>query len=185
MYLCAIIYVKISTMEHKQIHIKELEYYQITEDGKVFNTKTGNYRKHSLDGGGYPQVTFFGKNKKISVKIHRLVAMAFIPNNTGYNVINHLDGNKLNNHYTNLEWCSHSQNRLHASRVLGHNTSKHQFKKGNMLNSKKCEVLRGPKPGIYNSFEEAGKANNTSGSYLSQIIRKGVKSTMFEVRLID
>lgn len=185
MYICAIIYVKISIMEYKQIHIKGLEHYQITEDGRVFNTKTGNYRKHNLDGSGYAQITFFGKKKKISVKIHRLVAIAFVPNESGYNVINHLDGNKLNNHYTNLEWGSHSQNRLHAARVLGYNTNKHLFKKGHNMHSKKCEIIRGPNPGIYTSFEEAGKANNTSGSYLSQIVRKGVKSTVFEIRLVD
>lgn len=181
MYICAIIYLKISNMLHKQIHIKDLEHYQITEDGRLFNTKTNKYRKLSIDKFGYSQTSFFGKKKKISVKIHRLVAIAFIPNNTGYNVINHLDGNKLNNHYTNLEWCSHAQNRLHSARVLGNVFNKHLFKKGHNMHSIKCEVIKGPKPGIYNSFQEAGKANNTTGSYLSQIVRKGIKSTVFEV----
>lgn len=46
--------------------------------------------------------------------IHRLVALHFIPNPNGYKQINHKDGNKVNNHYSNLEWCSAEQNINHA-----------------------------------------------------------------------
>lgn len=174
MYIC--------NMKHKALPVKGLEYYTVSESGDITNTKKNHVRRPGKDGSGYLQVNFMINTKRISYKIHRLVALAFIPNNTGYNTINHIDGNKLNNHYTNLEWCSPSQNRLHASRILGHNTSKHLFKKGNSINKKGCEVIKGPKPGVYQSFKEAGEANGTSGSYLSQIVRKGVKSTQFIVK---
>ncbi len=172
-------------MNLKPIHLKGLEYYHVSDCGKVYNSKKNTFRKPSFDGAGYQQVNFMYKLKKINVKIHRLVAIAFIPNTTGYNVINHKDGVKTNNNASNLEWCSHSQNRLHSARVLGNTFNKHLFKKGNTSNNIKCEVIKGPKPGIYNSFTEAGKANGTSGAYLSQIIRKNVKSTVFIVRKID
>lgn len=51
------------------------------------------------------------------VKIHRLVAQAFIPNTENKPFINHIDGNPLNNHVDNLEWCTPSENTLHAIRL--------------------------------------------------------------------
>ena len=53
-------------------------------------------------------------NKQKHLAIHRLVAKAFIPNPYNLPQINHIDGNKNNNHVSNLEWCDNSYNQLHA-----------------------------------------------------------------------
>ena len=55
--------------------------------------------------------------KKKNIAIHKLVAEAFIPNSYNYKEINHIDGNKHNNRADNLEWCSRSQNMLHAYKL--------------------------------------------------------------------
>lgn len=56
----------------------------------------------------------YKENKKYTVLVHRIVAIAFIENPNNLDQVNHIDGNKENNCITNLEWCSQSQNIEHA-----------------------------------------------------------------------
>jgi hypothetical protein len=69
--------------------------------------------KISINGSGYPAKYIRGVN----LRIHRLVAEAFIPNPAGLPMVNHIDGNKQNNHFSNLEWCDKSHNEQHAERM--------------------------------------------------------------------
>jgi hypothetical protein len=66
-----------------------------------------------LDRYGYRKVTFSVNGKKIYTTVHRQVALAFIPNPDNLPEVNHKDGDKLNNHWKNLEWCSTRHNVLH------------------------------------------------------------------------
>ena len=70
--------------------------------------------KVKFNGFGYKMhsLSRHGKNKYVS--LHRLIALAFIPNPENEKCINHIDGNKLNNSLENLEWCSYSHNTKHA-----------------------------------------------------------------------
>ena len=76
--------------------------------------RTGQVLKPQLHRKGYPVVRISYKNKKSSAKIHRMVALAFIPNPMDLPQVNHKDGNKLNNHVDNLEWIDNLSNMRHA-----------------------------------------------------------------------
>lgn len=84
--------------------------YAVSENGDVKNKKTGRILKPVLTKNGYLRVTLDGK----LIRVHRIVALAFLGNENNYPQINHKDGNKQNNNVENLEWCTASENIRHA-----------------------------------------------------------------------
>jgi len=71
--------------------------------------------KSFVSNSGYLRNTLTHKGKKFTVTVHRLVADEYISNPQNKPEINHIDGNKLNNDTSNLEWCTHKENKQHAS----------------------------------------------------------------------
>ena len=71
--------------------------------------------------------------------LHRIVANAFVPNPNGKQQVNHKDGNKLNNKYTNLEWCTSFENMLHAvdtglmKKRYGENSRNHKLTENDVI----------------------------------------------------
>lgn len=89
------------------------ESFGITTDGDIWSYEKQIWRKFSLNSGGYKIITIQGK----SIRVHRLVAITFIPNPENKPEVNHIDGNKLNNSVSNLEWNTRSENQSHAART--------------------------------------------------------------------
>ncbi len=90
--------------------------YSIDEFGNVYSkpragTKGGLVKPMTSKTGYY--TVMLGSDRR-PVKVHRLVAQTYVPNPEGKPFVNHIDGNKLNNHVSNLEWCTSKENILHA-----------------------------------------------------------------------
>ena len=68
------------------------------------------------EGNGYSRVTLSNSGKTTRMAVHRLVALAFIPNPYNKPVVNHIDNNPTNNHVTNLEWVTSKENAQHSSK---------------------------------------------------------------------
>lgn len=83
-------------------------------NGKGYYTKEEMILIPSSDGQGYLVVGLSKNNKKLSKTVHRLVATTHIPNPYNKKQVNHIDGNKENNRYDNLEWCTNRENYEHA-----------------------------------------------------------------------
>jgi hypothetical protein len=95
--------------------VQKYPIYKVSRDGRVYNTKTSRILKNSVHTEYMKTGLMIGKQGKIiRFPIHKLVAMAYLPNPDNYPIINHKDGNKLNNNVENLEWCTQSQNMAHA-----------------------------------------------------------------------
>ena len=88
--------------------------YEISNFGRLYSKKTKRFLTGKINSSGYLQFTLtVGKIEK-NFYAHRLVAKHFILNNKLLKEVNHIDGNKLNNVYTNLEWISRTKNYRHA-----------------------------------------------------------------------
>lgn len=94
------------------VEIRGYPNYLISNYGRVYSCKTG--KLVATSSGKYKSVLLYERGKGQRFFIHRLVAMHFIPGEDEDLVVNHLDGNKHNNYETNLEWCTHRDNNIHA-----------------------------------------------------------------------
>src|SRR5574344_690819 len=92
------------------------ELYAVDESGNVLSKHSGKILKASIDKYGYSLVHLRdGKNSR-SAKVHRLVAIAFIPNPENKPTVDHVNGDKRNNHISNLRWATQSEQQLNAIR---------------------------------------------------------------------
>lgn len=90
--------------------------YEISDTGLV--RRNGKILKPSISKrDGYVSVGLYHHCFHKTIKVHRLVALAFIPTNDTKLDVNHKDGNKQNNSVSNLEWCTRSENHRHAFRL--------------------------------------------------------------------
>ncbi len=102
-------------VEHKEVGrpIKNFEkQYEVSSYGRI-----SNYRKIMQTyeiNSGYLAIKFTLNGVRTSHLVHRLVAKAFLDNPENKTEVNHIDGNKHNNHVSNLEWVSSSENKKHA-----------------------------------------------------------------------
>lgn len=146
------------TEKHRFTPLKGYEHdYSIAKDGTILSLLTDQYVKTSVDSNGYLKVMLWKDGHSKTHRVHRLVAEQFIPNPNNLPVINHIDGNKQNPNVDNLEWCTYSENTLHA-----HKTN---------LQTKTSdkEVVRGDGR-VYRSLTEAAADNNITKSAISKAI---------------
>ena len=122
--------------------------YWISEYGDVYRYSyckiyNNNKAKYKLFDEGYINISSRGRYKRVNLGsknlnryIHRLVAQTFL-NTKEKECVNHIDGNKHNNHYSNLEWVTFKENSQHASQASLINTHSEKRKKQAPLNAKK------------------------------------------------
>lgn len=93
--------------------------YSVSDDGQVRNDRNGNILKQVMANSGYCRVRLWDCGRGKNYSVHRLVALAFLPNPDKKPEVNHKDGNKANNEVSNLEWVTGVENKRHCREVLG------------------------------------------------------------------
>lgn len=139
--------------KHSGKRAKELyKDYFFTDDGEVYSMKNNKIKKLSpfLRHDGYYEVKIQVNREAVHVKIHRAVATLFVENKKDNSVVNHIDGNKLNNHYSNLEWTDSFLNNEHAKLLQLNKTYK--LAKRACLVDKNNDILK-----IYDSIGQLAK----------------------------
>lgn len=109
--------------------------------GQYFQLRPEIILKPSIKNNGYLQVTLhnsIGHKKFISV--HCLVAICFIPNPKNKSTVNHKDGNKINNIYSNLEWATHKDQVEHADNMGLRNIKGSKHKRSKLTDSQVLEI---------------------------------------------
>lgn len=105
--------------------IKGYSHYRIYDDGKIYSEFLDRFINSTNDSCGYLQNTLvndYGKRK--TIKTHRLVALAFLPNPLNLPDVNHKDFNRHNNNVNNLEWCDEKYNAQYTAKYNLINNSK-------------------------------------------------------------
>lgn len=139
--------------------IEDYPDYDIYDDGRVYSRKSNKFLKPCKNNSGYDTLNLY-KGDSASRKtclLHVLVATYFVPNPNGYKEVNHIDGDKNNNDYRNLEWCTHSDNLHHC-----YDNNRH---------SKQKSVLCLENGKVYSSMTKAAEDLHCSGGMISAVCR--------------
>ena len=93
-------------------------HYLVSNIGNVISLRTGKTLKPVKSKAGYYRVSLSVNGKYKKVAVHRIVAMAFIPNPENKPTVNHINENKTDNRVENLEWATNKEQNAHGTRLM-------------------------------------------------------------------
>lgn len=170
----------------KQIIINGVEtFYSVSTKGRVKNNKTGRILKQQ-DTHEYKRVAIsLGYGVMKNCFVHRLVAEAFLQNPENKEIVNHKDGIRFHNDVENLEWCSSSENAIHAHQTgLVGAQKKRPVRQFNLNGewmmdfesateaARQCECQQSK------ITETCGGGRRTAGNYQWRYVDSGIKKLM-------
>ena len=173
--------------------IEDLGNYSISNMGRFRNDDTNKILKLFVNQGGYLVYNFLEKPLKdksdfgFILKIHRLVAQAFIPNPYKKPIVDHIDNNRKNNSVNNLRWVTHQENSMNRSTTYKSKSGVN----GITCNSKKniwvASITKDKKKynlGMFESKEEAIQARvNKSKELFGEFQSKQEKELVLNIKI--
>ena len=149
--------------------------YIVTSQGEVINTNTDHMMKKQLNNAGYHRVELSKSGKTKRYFVHRLVATAYIPNKDNLPQVNHINGDKLDNNVSNLEWCTASQNHKHAYKHLNKAVTKVFDTDNGKTKIKKSEILNLIERKKTMTYRALALQVGVNPKYLSKLLRGAVR----------
>lgn len=135
--------------------------HRIVKNGSGYRRKSEKIVLSAPNKKGYYRKNFIKDNKRITFYISRIVALHFSNNINNKSEVNHIDGNKNNNHISNLEWVTRIENITHALR-----TGLRKIKQVNQTDPISQKVIR-----IFSNTHEVSKYLNIKYDWAKNIIR--------------
>lgn len=157
-------------MKEKFVLLDLDDKYAVSNFGQVKNVRTNKYLKLKQNSKGYIEVQLLIKGRKQKFRVHKLVAMCFIPNIDNKPYVNHIDGDKANNYVNNLEWCTAKENDAHA-RETG---LKSQNKPIKAINIDTLEET------VFESLSECARYFNCNKSYIHRVLKNTYGRTQYK-----
>lgn len=156
------------------------EFYEVSNRGRIrslsreksngtgYHVIEGKILRNTLSRGGYLRASFSVDGVITKRTVHRLVALAFIPNPNKLPFVNHKDGNKLNNNDWNLEWVTRLENSQHAAKM-----GLYRSGKTNPKSKPVCDLSTGV---FYETAAQAAQALGISYSYMRSMLNGNDKN---------
>jgi hypothetical protein len=144
------------------------ERYEVSENGIVFDTLRGRYLNKRIGKNGYEYVNMVIDGRRVIKSVHRIVGRVFVDGYDPTLDINHIDGIKTNNVFSNLEWVTRRQNIQHAYK---NNLRASQRGTSKLKNAK--PIIGIDKNGIryyFNTQEEAAKKTGAKRGNISKVL---------------
>lgn len=142
--------------------------YWISSHGQIKNKK-GLILSGHVGTTGYIHVNLYKETKYKTFDIHRLVGLLFVDNPENLPCINHIDGIKINNHFSNIEWTTYRNNTHHAI-IKGLRNDDGENSKNSKLTSLQVKEIRNNSQNI--SRRELANKYNIHPDYVGLIINK-------------
>lgn len=142
--------------------------YAISNYGTVINVRNNRIVTQYVGERGYKIVQLSnGRDNRKNFVVHRLVGMLHMTNPEGKPYINHKDGNKQNNHISNLEWCTAKENDNHARKMglKGHSGLSNDNKPVRLTHIESGEVF------VFETSGEASRFLNTNNGSLNRVLK--------------
>lgn len=149
--------------------------YMVTKTGKIWSNYTNKFLKLTTDKDGYSIFSLCKQGTRKMGKVHRVVAQTFIDNPDNKPQVNHIDGDKTNNQVNNLEWCTCSENQIHAYSI-GLKNRKGESHLLNKLNEEDVLEIRRVYTTEKTSQYKLAEMYNVSQSTISEIITRNAWS---------
>jgi hypothetical protein len=143
--------------ENEFYDIKNFKGYKINKKGEIYSDKSKQILKTRICNG-YKTINFVVNKKNNNLAIHRLVALTFLPQIEGKNIVNHINSDKLDNRLENLEWVTQKEN------TAAHGKQIYHPKKVNQIDMDDNIIA------TFDSLIDAGKAIGFSPSAISKAV---------------
>lgn len=135
------------------------------KDGRIFKYKEGSL-KVNKSSNGYGTVCLRGQ----WYRVHRLVAIAFIPNPHKKKEVNHINGDKMDNRVSNLEWATKSENTIHSFRYLNRKNAVPKRGSAHVLSRGVVAIFKTGETMAFGAIQEAARELNCSAGLICMVL---------------